>query len=180
MPREATRLRLQFRAPYAKFAGWPAFVLCVFEQEQMSAAYAEMYVHLVWATFGRAPTISATIEKSLYSAMADKCRELRCPPLAIGGAPDHVHLLVALSPSIAVAMLVKEIKGASAHLITHRLVPDALFRWQPGYGAFTLRKSDTPTVRRYVLNQKEHHAKQTVRAEWEQFDAVDPQRQRTT
>ena len=136
----------------------------------MSAAYADLFVHLIWATFGRAAWISESIEKPLYAAMADKGRELRCPPLAIGGIADHVHLLVALSPAVAVATLVKEIKGASAHLITHRLAPDAIFRWQTGYGAFSLRKDDTSTVRRYILHQKEHHASKTLRPEWERFE----------
>lgn len=146
----------------------------------MSATYADMFVHLVWGTFARAPALSASIEGPLYAAMAKKCRELRCPPLAIGGLPDHVHLLLALSPTIAVAMLVKEIKGASAHLITHRLAPDTLFRWQTGHGAFTLRKSDTPTVRHYVIHQKEHHDKKTTNTEWEHFDAISISQASTT
>ena len=98
----------------------------------MSAPFADLFVHLVWSTFGRAPWISERLEKPLYAAIADKCRELRCPPLAIGGIADHVHLLIALSPTIAIAKLVKEVKGSSAHLVTHRLSPDAVFRWQGG------------------------------------------------
>jgi putative transposase len=146
----------------------------------MGTTYAEMYVHLVWTTSGRAPVIAADVERPLYAAMAEKCREFRCPPLAIGGMADHVHLLVALAPTIAVATLVKEIKGSSAHLISHRLAPDAVFRWQPGYGAFTLRKADMSTVRRYVLSQKEHHGKQTICAEWEQIDDANPRKQAMT
>lgn len=138
----------------------------------MSARYSDLFVHLVWGTFARAPTLSASIEGPLYAAMASRCRELRCLPLAIGGMTDHVHLLIALSPTIAIANLVKEIKGSSAHLVTHRLAPGAVFRWQSGYGAFTLRKSDMPTVRRYVLHQKEHHKSKTIHGEWEPFDAV--------
>ena len=143
----------------------------------MSATYADLFVHLVWGTFARTPTILASMEAPLYAAMAEKCRELRCPPLAMGGMADHVHLLLALSPIIAVATLVKEIKGASAHLVTHRLAPDTGFRWQTGYGAFTLRKSDTPTVRRYVLHQKEHHENKTINAEWEHFNAIPSHKQ---
>jgi hypothetical protein len=52
-------------------------------------------------------------------------------------------------------------------LVTHALTPDAPFRWQRGYGAFTLRKSDAPIVRRYVLGQKDHHAKRNLQADWE-------------
>jgi REP element-mobilizing transposase RayT len=146
----------------------------------MSATYADLFVHLVWATLARAPTISASIERPLYATIAEKCRELRCAPLAIGGMADHVHVLVALSPTLAVATLVKEIKGASAHLVTHRLAPDRIFRWQTGYGAFTLRKSDTPGVRRYILHQKEHHDKGTLCPEWEHFEAINSRNERTT
>ena len=41
------------------------------------------------------------------------------------------------------------------------------FRWQGGYGAFTLRKTDLPIVEAYVLRQKEHHAASDVHADWE-------------
>ena len=139
----------------------------------MSATFADLYVHLVWATFGRAPWISERIEKPLYAAIAGKCRELRCPPLAIGGMADHVHLLIALSPAIAIATLVKEVKGSSAHLVTHRLSPDTTFRWQGGYGAFTLRKEDMPAVRSYILHQKTHHDTNRLSLEWEPADAAD-------
>lgn len=139
----------------------------------MSSTFADLYVHLVWTTFRRSPWISEHLEKPLYAAMAEKCRELRCPPLAIGGVAGHVHLLVALSPSIAIAKLVKEVKGSSAHLVTHRLSPDTAFQWQGGYGAFTLRKDDAPAVRRYILHQKTHHDKKTIALEWEPFDAAD-------
>ena len=146
----------------------------------MSATFADLYVHVVWSTFGRAPWISEGIEKPLYAAMADKCRELRCPPLAIGGMPDHVHLLIGLSPAIAIATLVKEVKGSAAHLVTHRLSPDTPFRWQGGYGAFTLRKEDTSVVRRYILHQKAHHSTNALTHPWEPFDTGDLQGRKTS
>ena len=94
--------------------------------------------------------------------------------------PNHVHLLVALSPAVAVSKLVKEIKGSSAHLITHRLAPDRPFRWQGGYGAFTLRTEDPPIVRRYVLNQEMHHARRTVNLEWESPGTIDSRKETAT
>ena len=106
--------------------------MCYPQLEKMSAAYADLFVHSVWGTFARTSVVSASIERPLYAAIAEKCRELRCAPLAIGGMTDHIHLLAALSPTVAVATLVKEIKGASAHLVTHRLAPDTVFRWQTG------------------------------------------------
>jgi hypothetical protein len=57
---------------------------------------------------------------------------------------------------------VAEVKGASSHLVTHRLAPGRLFRWQSGYGAFTVSTEDAPAVERYVLKQKHHHANRVL------------------
>ena len=133
----------------------------------MSRTFTDLYVHAVWSTRGRRPWLVESIEKPLYAAMTKKCRELGCAPLALGGTDDHVHMLVSLAPTIAVASLVKEIKGASAHLATHALLHNEPFQWQRGYGAFSLRKTDLPTVRDYILQQKRHHNSKNLTAEWE-------------
>ena len=40
------------------------------------------------------------------------------------------------------------------------------FAWQDGYGAFTYSKSHIDNVVKYVLNQPEHHKKQSFRDEY--------------
>ncbi len=40
------------------------------------------------------------------------------------------------------------------------------FSWQDGYGAFTYSKSHIDKVVNYVLNQPEHHKKQSSRDEY--------------
>ncbi|HRI65849.1 MAG TPA: IS200/IS605 family transposase [Polyangium sp.] len=133
----------------------------------MSRAFTDLFVHVVWSTFGRTPWIVEFIEKPLYAMMTRKCQELECAPIALGGTSDHVHLLVGLAPTIAVATLVKEIKGASTHFVTHVSAPGQPFRWQRGYGAFSLRRADLPTVRDYIAKQKTHHLANTIMEEWE-------------
>ena len=83
----------------------------------------ELYVHLVWGTFRRRPLISADLEADLFRVVTAKSLELHCVPCAIGGTEDHLHLLTRLHPSTPVARLVAEVKGASSHLVTHRLAP---------------------------------------------------------
>ncbi len=133
----------------------------------MSHTRLQLYVHVVWSTFRRTPWITKTIEKPLYGAICTKGHEMGCVPLAIGGTMDHVHTLVSLPSTLSVATLVKEIKGESAYFVTHKLAPDISFRWQGGYGAFTLRKTDLPIVREYIAKQKQHHRSNTVNVEWE-------------
>jgi hypothetical protein len=64
--------------------------------------------------------------------------------------------------------LLKEVKGASSHLITHQVAPGEFFKWQGAYGAFTVGKDNVPAVKAYVERQKEHHAANDLWGEWEQ------------
>jgi len=134
----------------------------------MRSPYTQLYLHIVWATWDRLPLITEQVKPRLYAAIAAKCHELKCVPLAIGGIADHVHLLVRLHTTVAVATLAKEVKGASSHLVTHEIAPDQFFKWQGSYGAFTLRKSEAPNVQAYIERQAEHHAAVDLWEEWEQ------------
>ncbi len=77
--------------------------------------------------------------------------------LALGGVEDHVHILVRLPGTVAVASLVKQLKGASSHLMNHAVENPAGFRWRSGYGAFSVSRRVLPQVRDYILRQEEHH-----------------------
>ena len=61
-------------------------------------------------------------------------------------------------PSISVAQLIAQVKGVSSHAMNHQLAGDQPFRWQAGYGAFTISADDVPAVERNVLDQRRHHA----------------------
>lgn len=78
---------------------------------------------------------------------------------------DHVHVVVANPPQVAVSALVKEIKGASSHDINQQRVLECRFAWQRGYGALSLGQKQKPDAEAYVRNQKEHHRRQTT-VEW--------------
>jgi putative transposase len=118
---------------------------------------SDLYVHMVWTTAGRRPLIPDAVRSRLYALMAQRCRGLSCVALAIGGMPDHVHLLVRQHPATSVAALAKDVKGASSHFMRTTLVPQAYFQWQSGYGAFSLGVSDLPKLQAYIHHQAEHH-----------------------
>lgn len=133
----------------------------------MRAPYTQLYLHCVWATWDRLPLITPAIEARLYACIASKCSEFDCEMIAIGGVVDHVHLLVRIPTTLPVATLLKEVKGASSHLMTHEVAPTEFFKWQGGYGAFTVEKDGVSAVRRYIERQKEHHSNSRLRYEWE-------------
>ena len=136
-------------------------------------SYNQLYLHCVWATWDRLPLITPEVEPQLYAALAAKCKELGCAFLAIGGICDHVHMLVRFAPTITVAGLIGEMKGSSSHAITHVVRPGTFFKWQGAYGAFTVSKRSVPQVQAYILNQKTHHADQTILPELERYLQLD-------
>ena len=121
---------------------------------------ARLYVHLVWATWDRAPLITPAIRDRIYPVMHHQASRLGCEIIAMGGIEDHVHVLLRFPPALAIADLVGRMKGASSHMVTQ--VMGETFKWQGAYGAFTLGKSGLSRARDYVLNQEEHHRSGTT------------------
>ena len=122
----------------------------------------DLCVHLVWATTRRLPLITTDVKPRLYAQMAQRCRQLSCVPLAIGGMPDHVHLLVDLHPTVTVALLMKDVKGASSVFMRTLLAPGSFFQWQTGYAAFSVSKRSLPRLQDYIASQEQHHAHGTT------------------
>jgi putative transposase len=123
----------------------------------MREPFTQLYVHLVWSTWDRLPMLQPGLKPRIYACIRREADRLRCEILAIGGIEDHVHVLVRIPPTIAIADLVKRLKGVSSHLANREMMDRAVFKWQGGYGAFTVSKRALPRAQHYILNQEEHH-----------------------
>jgi REP element-mobilizing transposase RayT len=84
-------------------------------------------------------------------------REMGAVLVAMNGMPDHVHMLVSMPASVAVADLVRAVKANSSRWIHERWPQRRKFAWQQGYGAFSVSESATSQVKRYIEEQEEHH-----------------------
>jgi putative transposase len=94
---------------------------------------------------------------------------MRCSLLAIGGVPDHVHVVVCAPGKYSPAEIARNFKVPTSALINDiRPEFSDLFRWQEGYASYTLSQSDVSRVVTYVKNQKQHHANpETLWPDWE-------------
>ena len=79
--------------------------------------------------------------------------------------PDHVHILARFKSDVSVAEMLKLIKGNSSKWLNEQPGRSERFRWQPGYGAFSVSESRAPAVRTYIQRQPEHHARVSLRDE---------------
>jgi putative transposase len=87
---------------------------------------------------------------------------------SVGGASDHVHLLVGLRATYSLADVVREIKASSSRW-AHETIGVRDFSWQDGYGAFTVSASKIDSIKDYIARQEEHHRQKTFQEEYLEF-----------
>jgi REP element-mobilizing transposase RayT len=119
--------------------------------------FTRLRYHVVTATRRRYPLITEQIEPILYRVLVKKTADAGGQLLAVGGVQDHVHLVVALPPTIPVSDLMRVVKSGSC-VAVRDVFGKASFEWQEGYAAFTADPSDLDRLMEYVTNQKERHA----------------------
>ena len=134
--------------------------------------YWKLYYHFVWGTKNRLPLIDATLEPELYRAIAAKAQAMGGFVHAIGGIEEHAHLAVSISPKLAPAKFIGDVKGNSSHYVNHVVRTGVDFYWQDEYGVFSFGERDLPSVVRYIQNQKQHHAEATLIAAMERLDEL--------
>ena len=132
----------------------------------MANTYTQIHVHLVFAVQNRLSLIDESWADNLYKYITSIIQNNNHKVLAIGGMPDHLHLLIGLRPDESLSHLVQEIKRDSSLWINEKRYINGKFSWQEGYGAFSYSKSQLLNVTNYILNQKEHHQKKTFIEEY--------------
>ncbi|HET6387435.1 MAG TPA: IS200/IS605 family transposase [Armatimonadota bacterium] len=140
----------------------------------MRQSYSELYVHLVWATWDRVPLLVPELQRFVFADILCECDKVKAQVLALGGTEDHVHLLAQIPTTLSVAMLAKQAKGASSHLVTHGYEAGAPFRWQAGFGGFTVSRWDVPKIQDYIRRQPEHHRGGTTAERLERIFLPEP------
>ena len=131
----------------------------------MAQSLSSILIHLVFSTKNRQPIIVSEIEPNLHAYMATVFHGCQSPSLLIGGTADHIHALFTLSRTRTLANLVEEVKTSSSKWMKTNGTAFRNFRWQSGYGAFSIGQSNVQQVKTYIAHQKEHHHRQTFQEE---------------
>lgn len=132
----------------------------------MPNTYTQLYVHIVFTVQERQCSLSAEWREELFKYITGIVKNRGQKLLAINGMPDHVHVFIGMSPTIALSDLVRDIKAGSSGFINEKRWVRGKFNWQEGFGAFSHSHSEIEKVIRYIQNQQEHHRKKTFREEY--------------
>ncbi len=121
-------------------------------------SYTRLLYHIVFRTKYNIPAIDIHWEEELYRYIWGLVKNKESILYRIGGMPDHLHLLVELSPKLSPADFVRELKTSSGRMLKGNLHFPLFAGWGTGYAAFTYNLKEKDTITRYIMNQKTHHA----------------------
>jgi REP element-mobilizing transposase RayT len=130
-------------------------------------SFSSCLVHCVWSTKDRAPLLDTNLRSRLWPYFGGIARENKMKALAVGGAADHVHILVSLPTTLSVAKAIQLLKGNSSKWIHETFPGLRRFEWQSGYGAFSIAISGVVATSSYIHRQDIHHKTRTFRDEFQ-------------
>ena len=136
----------------------------------MPQSLSRVYLHVIFSTKNReAYLVDGDMRHSLYGYIAKILKPLDSQAVEIGGVADHVHLLTLFPRTRAIAETVKEVKRVSTNWIQGQAEDLKAFRWQTGYGVFSVSPSSVDEVVGYIRNQEAHHRSVTFQEEYREF-----------
>ena len=129
-------------------------------------SFTSCLVHCVWSTKNREPCLGPELRERLWPYLGGIAKQNQMKTLAIGGASDHVHILLSLPATSSVAKAMQLLKGNSSKWLRETFPKMNSFAWQEGYGAFSVSISGVDATVAYIRNQAEHHRTRSFREEY--------------
>ena len=117
----------------------------------------QILLHIVFTTKNRLQTIPLLHKRELYRYIHGVIRNYNCHTLRINGMTEHVHILLDLNPTVALADLVKIIKQSSSIWMKTNPYFNLFEGWNSGYYASSISPGDKNDCIDYIKNQEEHH-----------------------
>ena len=129
-------------------------------------SYVSSNFHCVFSTKERRPFITPKLREKLWPYLGGIARQNKFKAIEIGGVEDHVHLLLSLPSTMAIAKALQLLKGGSSKWVHETFPEQRLFAWQEEYGAFSVSVSQLDKTIEYIKGQESHHNRMTFQEEF--------------
>lgn len=120
------------------------------------SAVSSMF-HVVINTYRRQMTIPDETSEHMYRYIWSIIKSRNCRLYRINGTGNHIHMLIELSPTMALSDLVRDIKQGSSKWAKQQVYFPQFSGWGKEYGAFSVGHREKDVVVNYIMNQREHH-----------------------
>ena len=133
------------------------------------STYTQIIYHVVFATKHRRPVMVEKDRETFFRYVWGFMQNKECRLYQINAVEDHVHLLFALHPTIALADLIRVLKTGTSSWIREQGMFPGFDGWQTGYGAFTHSFEQKETLVQYIKHQQKHHRRISFKEELRQL-----------
>lgn len=110
--------------------------------------------------------IEPGLRERLWPFLGGIARQNKMKAIEVGGVEDHIHILLSIPATMAIAKAVQLIKGGSSKWVHETFPEHREFAWQIKYGAFSVSESRVKSVVEYIRSQPAHHRKMTFQEEF--------------
>lgn len=118
-----------------------------------------LHAHLVFVTKYRRAVFTDAMLTYTEQTMREVCADLAVELVEFNGETDHVHLLVAYPPTLAISVLAQRLKGRTAYEV-RREFTGACVRarmrghlWSPSYFAVSCGGAPLSIIKQYIDRQ---------------------------
>lgn len=125
--------------------------------------------HIVFATKYRECTLVQSEITDLYRFVAGVIRTRHCFVHKVGGFKNHLHIVVDLHPSIALAQLIRDLKLSTHKWLRQNPKFPNFNQWCSGYYGCSLSPSHLNAAIEYVANQVVHHTSEDFDSEMDRL-----------
>ncbi len=132
----------------------------------MAGTFTFLGIHFVFSTKNRILLIDNDINERLCAYIGGIIKKLGGILIEINAMPDHIHFYTYMPKNVSVSKFMEIVKGNSSKWVHATFPGKDNFRWQDGYGAFSVSKSLENMVIQYIRNQQNHHQKKSFQEEF--------------
>ena len=133
------------------------------------STYTRHTYQIVFQTFRWEPVLTKPNREELFVYISGMLMNKDCNVYQVGGVENHLHIILDIPPKISVSTLVKDIKLSCCSLIKAKELFPQFKGWNKGFGSFTYSPRARKNLIKYVLNQEEHHKKETPKNEFKRL-----------
>jgi len=135
----------------------------------MSKEYISCLVHVVIGTYQQRNFMTADIRSQLsgYLTVVGKSKGVKL--VALGGAENHIHILLALPSKLSIESAIIPLKQSSTTWFRQNFESLRSFSWASGFAAFSISRSQLDSTLLYIQNQEQYHWKKSFQEEYKEF-----------
>lgn len=118
-----------------------------------------LHAHLVFVTKYRRKGFTDAMLTYCQTTMDGVCADLDAELVEFNGEADHVHLLVAYPPTVAISQLVQRLKGRTAYAVRREFTGACVgarmrgHLWSPSYFAVSCGGAPLSIIKQYIDGQ---------------------------